>query len=267
MGTSNLSKYAFLSSLYTEHYKLREDLYNLGNDYLWVAEHSDKTLAQCPPLEIVDTLIQKIRGAEFIVCVLGGPHEGRGDYDHGTPIEINDHLTNVSYFEIELFQAALLEKPIALFISKDFTPHSRLKSVLDILHFIFPAAWPMPMEDKDIIDSVRLLIDSILNGKATSSQTIILNYKRLVLGFDDARSKPLNIDGPNREILFLDGAFENRSNPPDKELIESILLETKRTQDQERRLSRLWIAIRELMATPYINPSFKEFRELWNESL
>ena len=150
----------------------------------------------------------------------------------------------MSYFEIELFQAALLEKPIALFISKGFSPHSRLKSVLDILHFAFPAAWPMPMEDNDIIDNVRLLLDSILNTKAPSRQTTVLDYNRLVLGFDDARSKPLNIDGPNREILFLDGAFENRYNPPDKELIESILLETKRTQDQEQRLARLWIAIR-----------------------
>ena len=59
MGTSNLPKYAFLSSLYTEHDKLRKDLYNLGNGYLWVAEHSDKTLAHRPPLEIVDTLIQR----------------------------------------------------------------------------------------------------------------------------------------------------------------------------------------------------------------
>lgn len=267
MGTSNLPKYAFLSSLYTEHDKLRKDLYNLGNGYLWVAEHSDKTLAHRPPLEIVDTLIQKIRGAELIICVLGGPHEDRGDYDHGTPIKIKNHLTSVSYFEIELFQAALLEKPIALFISKGFSPHSRLKSVLDILHFAFPAAWPMPMEDNDIIDNVRLLLDSILNTKAPSRQTTVLDYNRLVLGFDDARSKPLNIDGPNREILFLDGAFENRYNPPDKELIESILLETKRTQDQAQRLARLWVAIRELMAAPYINPIFKEFRELWNESL
>ncbi len=251
---------AFLSSLYTEHKKLREDLYSIGKGRLWVAEHSDKALADRPPLEIIDTLIDRVREADLFICVLGGPHTGRGTYDHGTPIPVDDRLSNVSYFEIELYQAALLQKPIALFISNGFSPQARLRTVLDILQFAFPDAWPTPMDDQEIIEKVGALLES-------ENQSPVIHYKRLVTGFDNARSKPLKSSGPNREILFLDGAFEQRRSFPDKELIDSIISSIDTTVDHERRLARLWIAIRELMAAPYYEPRYKEFRETWNKSL
>jgi len=259
MNSLHPQNYAFLSSLYTEHKRLREDLYNIGKGRLWVAEHSDKALADRPPFEIIDILIDRVREADLFICVLGGPHLGQDAYDHGTPIPVKDHLSNVSYFEIELYQAALLQKPIALFISKGFSPQTRLRTVLDILQFAFPDAWPIPMDDQEIIEEVGALLES-------ENQSSIIHYKRLVTGFDNTRSKPLKSSGPNHEILFLNGAFEQRRSFPDKELIESIIsIDT--TVDHERRLTRLWIAIRELMAAPYYEPRYKEFRELWNKSL
>ena len=267
MKDSYSQGYAFLSSLYTEHEELRKDLYSIGKGRLWVAEHSDKALAARPPVEIVDTLIDRVRGADLFICVLGGPHSTRGAYDHGTPIPVNDRLSNVSYFEIELYQAALLRKPIALFVSKGFSPQARLGKVLDILQFAFPEAWPIPMDDSEIIEKVGALLELENNNQAQGKKSPIIHYRRLVIGFDDARSKPLESNGPNREILFLDGAFEQRGSFPDKELIDSIISQITTTADHERRLARLWIAIRELMAAPYHGFRYKEFRELWNIAL
>ena len=42
MGDSSTKAYAFLSSLYTEHQRLREELFRIGRGRLWMAEYSDK---------------------------------------------------------------------------------------------------------------------------------------------------------------------------------------------------------------------------------
>lgn len=261
---------AFLSSLYTEHKNLRSDIYDLNSSSeteIWVAEKSEPSLIDKEPLEIVDTLIERVRQSDLFICVLGGPHPSRGENDHGTPIKVAGRPSNVSYFEIELYQAAMLRKPIHLFIAEGFNPDKRLKALLEIIRFALPNHWPMPMNDKEILAH----ISDLLSEKPKENRSLFTTgervFHRLVRYFDDYRSVPVGSQAAHPEVVFLDGQFEARRTRPDKELIELLLHETSVTSNEERKLARLWLTLRELMAAPYTLSANEEYRPLWSKAL
>ncbi len=253
---------AFLSSLVQGYEDLRGRIYELGKRLerpVWVDEKSrPRDLARADPLETVDELLERIREAEFFICVLGGSR-------HGSIIRVNDRASNVSYFEIELFQAALLQRPIHLLIRRGFSPGPRLAAVLELLRFALPRdSSPVPMDDEEIVERVEALLTD-------RSLTKILLLPRSVLRWFTeklylARGWSRSASGARKEFLFLDHQFEGRGQLPDKELVEQVLLEIGRQRNEEKRLSRLWICFRELMSAPYDEARSAEFRPLWNRS-
>ena len=187
-------------------------------------------------LEAADELVIRVREADIFVCVFGGTR-------HGSLIEINDRPSSTSFFEIELYQAALLRKEIYLFVRNDFSPEPRLQALLNILRFAFPewASRPMQTEDQ-IVAEMKRLVDKIL-ARQVLKPFIQLRapINRLVQALHTARAK--------EPLLFLDGVFEPRSKTPDEGILSSVVAELEGQRDEEKRLSRLWIGLRELMMT------------------
>src|SRR5206468_2514791 len=87
---------------------------------------------------------------------------------------------------------------------------------------------------------------------------------RLVGGFFEAR-------GQRSELLWLGGKYESRAKAPDREQITEVLLpEVERAADHERKLARVWLVLRELMAIPPDDSRTglrHEFLPLWNRAL
>ncbi len=104
-------------------------------------------------LEAADELIRRVREADLFICVLGGRR-------HGSPVRIDTRPSVVSFFEIELFQAALLKKEIYFFVRDDFDPEPKLRNLLKILEFAFPH-WISQerITDTKILDRIKVLVD------------------------------------------------------------------------------------------------------------
>lgn len=267
MVGSEASPFAFVSSFTEENESLRSDIFEMGQSlerYTWVCESKGcrPDLYGKEPLEICDTLMERVRESQVYIAILGGSR--RGVREHGTSVAVGDRLSATSHFEIELFQAALLGKPVELFIAKGFSPGPRLQALLQILNFALPSRnWRVPMADGDI----RREIESLLRSKrllAVNPLGRCRNSLRenLVARFYRERGRP-----SRKPLRFLNGEVECRSRPPDIDLIQDLLAKARSTPDQERKLSRLWIVLRELMAADPGEPRFAEYLPLWNQAL
>jgi len=283
-ASSTLSPVAFVSSFTREFGDLEEDgsarkdglrfkAWAIGEEMgrpVWVAECSRPDLKGKEPLEIVDCLLANVRRSDVFICLLGGKR--RGQDEHGTLVQIGEKVSAVSYFETEVFMAALLGKPIEVFVAEDFDPGPRLASLLEMLRFALPPEnWRTKQSERDILQGIRAVL--LKRRRVTSTLLpIVPSAFRRIAGNLLARAYDLRaVRGGRtagfREVLFLDGFHEPRGVTPDKELVTH-LLECERTAAHtEAKLARLWVVLRELMAKPPSQDGAADFLPLWNEAL
>lgn len=206
-------------------------------------------------LEVADELIRRVREAKVFICVLGGS-------GHGSAIEVDTRPSAVSFFEIELYQATLLEKEIHLFIRDDFDPPPRLRNLLSILGGAFPE-WmnKKRLNDAGILDEVRKLIVTQERKRVLGLfYSFLTPIRRFVQALDKARAKPVT----GSPLFFLNAQFESRSPNPDLVILESLFNHAKTLINEEQRLSRLWIVLRELMCAPYTDTKDNDILNYWN---
>jgi tetratricopeptide (TPR) repeat protein len=251
----------FLSSLCRELYDLRKKIYeDIGGCNLVYVDEQVKwrDIKQQEDIEAVDELIRRVREANVFICVLGGKR-------HGSPIKIDLRPSAVSFFEIELFQAALLEKEVYLFVRDDFVPEPRLQRLLEILRFAFPEWFNQQrLTDKQITERIKRLVGKERRKFLLNPFNAIRSpINRLVQALYIARGR----NSFNSPLLFLDEEFEARVSSPDQQIIISLQKQITTEQNEEKRLSRLWIALRELMSAPYTNLKDHTLLCQWNEIL
>ncbi|MBX3738949.1 MAG: hypothetical protein KF715_19810 [Candidatus Didemnitutus sp.] len=254
---SESAPFAFLSSLTAGHERLRSAIFDLGQEhgrYVWVSERCRPDLGGCvDKLEIADVLIDRVRASRHYVVILGGER-------HGTPIPLGEHPSSASYFEIELFAAALSGKPIHVFTREGFSPGPRMRALLQILAWSLPATgWRQPMSDADIVAALGELL--VFAGPAADDPGGRRNVlARLIRQFYVTR-------GRGGELCFLDHQFESRASGPDLDLVDTLLVKVREISDQERKLARLWLAVRELMARPFAASRDERLLRQWDSVL
>lgn len=241
---------------------------NPARELAWVAECSEWDLATKQPLEVVDRLVEVLAQSDLYICILADAR--RGVKEHGSPVEVAKLLSATSYFEIELYAAAMQGKRPYLFILDGFSPGPRLESLWRILSFAIPD-WRQAKAKsaQAIVDEIRQLIAGHLRQPVESSFPL---SKRLVRQFylDRAENAPPGHEMDN--VLFLDGQFEQRQLPQ-KDLVESLLADFERVPEMQRKLSRMWLAARELMSASYLpkdvqaDGRLKDFLPLWDTVL
>jgi hypothetical protein len=238
-----------------------------NRDIAWVAECSEPDLRDKEPLEIVDRLVEVLAQSDLYICILADAR--RGKKEHGSPVSVGGFDSATSYFEIELYAAAMHAKPIFLYVQKDFSPGPRLEYILRLLSFALPS-WQLRIRQSmdEIIDEVRRAIA----GQIRNPQKLTIPLREyLVQRFylDRARKAPPGHEMDN--VRFLDGQFEPREKPPQKDLVESLIAEYESVPEMHRKLSRMWMAARELMSASYLKKdvqaksSLKEFLPLWDK--
>ena len=283
---------AFISSFYKEStvsdhhnsplWKLRRAIYELrhaeefrifreanpGSEIAWVAEWCERGLADKPPLEVLDRLVDVLGQSQLYICILAGAR--RGEDDHGSHISVADQASATSYFEIELYAAAMRGIAPHLFVLDGFSPGPRLESLLRLLSFAIPD-WrhPKAMSADAILDHIRRLIRHQLTQPKSP---VISLRKRLVREYFGSRAKKGTIGHEIENVLFFDGQFEPR-RLPQKDLVEFLLLDFDRVPEMQRKLSRMWLAARELMSASYLpkdvqtDSRLKDFLPLWDKVL
>lgn len=266
--------FAFLSSVFQDpkgaQLKVRERLIELGEKNgrpFWTAEQHmiEDAWNRLPPLQRVDECLEHVRQTDIFVCILHSRHGS------GIEADAARECWHASYFEMEIFEAALLNKPIFIFQMADFEPRqeTKLTEVLRILHASLPGTIQRCRSDDELVERVeRILASDIKPGSLLSPvRRRSGSIARLEGCLAAARSEAVWDVRRAPPLQFLDGLFEAGRQPPRKDLIEEIIEEARNAKDQQRRLTRLWIAIRELMAEPYATTKQIEFLAYWNEVL
>jgi hypothetical protein len=234
---------------------------------VYVAEQADRGLGDLvnanEHLAVVDTLLEQLSHCEHLICILGGAR--RGSFEHGTPIAISGRASATTYFEIELFQAAARRMRTDVFILKGFDPGPRLRALLRIVGRALPLSLDdQPREKEEIL---QLIEDVASRQSLRPAPAKCAGW--LAEEFFADRVKGIS---PIDNVLFLGGETETRSVKPDKWLIEELLNEYETLPDMQRRMSRLWIAARELMSVSYLpgeesSDTKRVFLPLWNRVL
>jgi len=214
----------------------------------WVAESEAPDLvSKGNELAAVDRLVEVLKNSELYVCILGDHrHEAK---QHGSPVPINEKDTAVSYFEIELYAAAMYQKKVAPFVLEGFDPGPRLQTLLKILDWAIPDWHDQGQQTaSEVFRSVRELIGRH-HRTAPIPQSPL--RKRLVAGFCKARFGPFTPAHGWASLLFLGGQVEQRA-PPEAERVEELIKLYRQVPDFQKKLSRLWFAARELMPVSYL---------------
>jgi tetratricopeptide (TPR) repeat protein len=209
-------------------------------------------------LEAADELICRVREANTFICILGGS-------SHGSPIKVDGIPSSASFFEIELYQAALLQKKIHVFVRSDFTPEPRLGALLHILRDTF-CEWRniKRQTDSEILAGVKRVVDGTLGHPARRSWLALrAPIDRFVQALYAARAR----NRPAPSIFFLSGDTDPTRGKPRVEIIRPLVQDIERQRNEEKRLSRLWIGLRELMALNHQDLQDQELLGYWNRLL
>jgi hypothetical protein len=244
---------------------LRKSLHELNppnrND-IWVDEY----VCGLEPdsLATADRLVEKIRESQYYMCILAG--ERRGPNETGTLLTVNGEETNVSYFEIELYAAAMYSKPIIPYVLDGFDPGPRLKDLLSLLAWGL-ADWPTlhPQSADDILRSVKQ------HQREGFSSVVPSSRSQMVDALYRARAGEL-IDGESN-LLFLGGFVDRHNRLPDRDRVEALIADASRATNFRSRLMRLWIAARALLPASYhpgdvqVDTRLNELLPLWDRVL
>lgn len=251
-------------------WKLRERLHELNTDSKWRSAHGEKltwverptgALSPNDNLAVADRLIGLIKSCKYYVCILAD--DRRGTREHGTPILHNSRETAVTFFEIELYAAAMLRKRPFVFVLEGFDPGPRLSRLLKLLSWAFPEWRTLrPQNADDIFHGICELLNDPFDEPSGG-------LPRLVKRFYTERIDPFVRVGRYPKALFLDGLFE--SGPlPNKDRIEEFINEYRNATNYQQKATRLWLSVRELMKASYrsedvqADSKLREFLPLWD---
>jgi tetratricopeptide (TPR) repeat protein len=241
----------FLSSAFRQFMDVRERIRALDPTRVWAVEVDRTDLDQrkgASPFFIVDQLIAQIRRSPLFICVL------RDVYGSS----VFGQTESVSFLEAEIYQAALFHNNVRFFLMEPFNPEGKLKGLLELIRALRPGLIPDRVQtEAEILDEIKRALDTTPSRRRPWT----LPIKNFVGGLAIQRGHPLP------DIEFFDKVFRPVSATPDRDHIKILLGGLAGESSIEKRLTRTWIALRELCAAPYDDPKFSEFLPLWDEVL
>jgi hypothetical protein len=254
--------YAFLSSPVLGLRDLRVAIRGNGlpdGHTVWVDEIDHPLTGTEPTPYTLDRLFREIQAASIFVVLLGTER-------HGTPLTWDDQTAHVSFWEAELFYAALLRKPIRVFEVVGFEPDEKLAAVLRLLRRALPASdWSGPHARDRVASAVRgYLVEQIEaeDRRVTAPKHFLgdLVDALLHLRGKDGRGGAAETEA----LTFLDGSFADATVVPNEALIRKLLEDIKSLSHEETRLTRLWVVFRELSGAPFATTKRLEYLPYWN---
>jgi hypothetical protein len=258
---------AFLSSLSEGLWTLREQLHSDNGGKLWVAEKSDENLKLLHPLARADACITALISSEVFICVLAG--EGASAVHGGTPIELDGLESLVSFFEIEVFEAALHSVPLVLLMHKEFRPGRRMEEFLRVLRRSSVVAHSKEkLVNKEIILEVRHAIKNRKALRRAAARGLRRAARTFASELVAQRANLRNVYLGGSDMLWLRG-MDMKSDEPDGATFaraKQLLAVAKAQERHDVRLSRLYHAFRDLMTMPYRQTEDREVLHLWDES-
>ncbi len=241
---------------------LRKSIWNrYQNDQrgrVWVAEGVRPDLdpkSGVDQLEIIDACLDAIEAAnEFVLLDTG---------EYGSQLHSEGGLSESSFIELELFQAALLAKPIRYIFVGRPQPNSPLYQLVKSLG---------PHISVTLVSSLREAeaeISNHLEGQhyfQASTSTVV--SRRLSGTLVKSRHNDWSNQNLFHEPQFLHGAVCGPiQSKTDLDVAEHFLELAGQQSQTNRVLTRTWIAMRSLMASHYSETNDSRALALWDKAL
>jgi len=204
-------------------------------------------------LQIAKCLLQQVRACEKFIFILFG--EGQGHRLNLDGVQLTS-----TFFELELYQAAILGKPIYRLCSKTFRPAQQIQilRLLD-LGFLEPTSQFDQLEDTQILGAVvAILLDESraerwrVSPAEVSPDALV---ERLIRSrdrkFGDQSKAPMHfLDLPNSI------AYQNAPSLADMDVVSSLVKAQGRQSledHMDEKLAWAWLVMRELMVAPLLD--------------
>ncbi|MDP1736006.1 MAG: hypothetical protein Q8L23_01045 [Caulobacter sp.] len=217
--------------------------------------------------EIVDRCFAAIRSCDFFVFLRG--------HRHGTGVPYFDDPTVSSYLEMELFAAALLQKPILILHERGVEPEPHLRDLLLLLKDSLGPAGYVIDDQAGLVREFKKACIGLASGllpDGPQSLSMVpdgLSHLRTCGSFRQDLREPA--------LTFLGGAIGQVAKRPNLDRA-SRLLDTVASGQRQHTLGlapmghgaalfRLWAAIRELMSEDADGPYQPEAAPLWDKAL
>lgn len=230
---------------------------------VWMAEcHRDLDRnAPTNALRKAQICVDGVRDSEVYVAVV------RNRYGSGVALKA-DEIAQVSYFELELFEAALLQKPAYIFVLEGGEMSERLSSLLNLLQPALPGLDRKPRSEDEIFDCVRAILDqSALPSGIKRMRQKRASGARSSNALTQARFVEYDVTTEAPSVKFLGGRLDTSASRPNLDVIKDALSRAATELSHHERLTLIWIALRELMGAPLEGSFSQETACLWEEAL
>jgi len=229
---------------------------------VWMAEDFPELDRVSPlsPFEKNEVCLDGVRQAECVVIVV--------TERHGSPVPI-EGVTEIpsSFFESEIFVAALLRKPTFLFLLNGYTPNDKQTALLKFLAPAFPYFRLRPASEDQIVRKVLQLVERYERPAWRRGPLRPPNIGALVDRLFKCRHRSYDPEVEAPSLRFLNGATDLSIPRPDPEDVIKILDKASGQKTHQARLSLIWFALRALMGAPYNDPSCQAYLPLWDRAL
>jgi hypothetical protein len=230
---------------------------------IWMAENF-KVLDRDAPTPALDKAIfcvEGVRDSEVYVAVARSRH--------GSGVNVAPHhQAQSSYFELEIYEAALLRKPMHIFLLAGAEPDPRLAALLKLVAPTLPGFCQTPLSEREIFGRVEdilhkqsrpKLMRSILDTAQSGARLVNRLTQARFRAYDPARELPV--------LRFLNGMADASIPRPDREFVGQIIEQADIEPNHNSKLVLLWMAIRELMGAPIETTDDKALLDLWERAL
>lgn len=230
---------------------------------VWMAENQVDLDIGVPTssLRKAEICVHGVRDSDVYVAVVRSRH--------GSGVDLEpDERAQVSYFELELFEAALLQRPAYVFVLEGGALSNRLAGLLNLLGPALPGFDPTPQSEDAIFDRVRTILDRSMHarhrgplsrrrasGRIMSDLLTVTRFER----YDPASAPP--------GLRFLGGGGDPSIAKTNLDLVRDALDKAAAKPNHHDRLTLLWIALRELMGSPIDDPASREALPYWERAL
>lgn len=228
--------YAFISSPVRGLKDDRESLHQLGlpdGREVYVDEIDHPRVVGGPAFATLEDLFIQIRRSEVFVVLLATPR-------HGGPLPFGAEKAHVSYWEAELFYAALIAKPMRVFVTDDFRPEPELAGLLKLLQNVLPReSWFGPFPRRFLVDRVRQSFERPTHefGLESVSRRVV---RAVVDGLYRLRGAEARGGAAEQEaVQFFNGWSPDLTVKMNEPLLRTMFEELRQQTGEEGRLTRL----------------------------
>ncbi|MDO8177839.1 MAG: hypothetical protein Q7T62_06305 [Undibacterium sp.] len=244
-----------------------------GGAFVSEAQRPELKAPHYSNLSIAKYLLQQVRSCEKFIFILFG--EGQGHL-----LNLDGTQLTSTFFELELYQAAILGKPIYRLCSKAFRFAQQIQ-ILRLLDFGFlgPTSQPDQLDDAEISSAVIAILLNESHAERWRVSSAEVRPDVLVERLMRSRDRKFG-EQSKTPMHFLDlpnSGFDQYASPSiDMNSVLSLMTAQGRRMfddHMDEKLAWAWLVMRELMVTPLLDFAGKivvrepEILSAWNAAL